>query len=352
MVSIMKNMKLSTAAVVLLSALGVSTFANAANNFIQVSGYAGAKDASIGLYNDAAMGNNAQANAGNTDITIGGATAIGAHTKADGRGATSVGAGANTKGDSTTALGNGAHAENYASTAAGVASNATGAYSVALGSNSKANSYGAVGIGLATLPDTGATKNNAVSIGAQSGAHVAGGVALGSSSKATIDKGVQGYDPSTQAATTKTDAVWKSTAAAVSVGDADHADPTKRVTRQITGVAAGTKDTDAVNVAQLKALDGNWQTATQRLDHLDNRVNDLNKDLKRGLASQAALSGLFQPYNVGKLNLTAAVGGYKSQTAVAVGTGYRYNENIAAKAGVAFTHGGSATYNAGVNFEW
>ena len=93
-------------------------------------------------------------------------------------------------------------------------------------------------------------------------------------------------------------------------------------------------------------------THTQRLDNLDNRVNNLNKDLKRGLAAQAALNGLFQPYNVGKLNLTAAVGGYKSQTAVAVGAGYRYNENIAAKAGVAFTHGGSATYNVGVNFEW
>ena len=93
-------------------------------------------------------------------------------------------------------------------------------------------------------------------------------------------------------------------------------------------------------------------THTQRLDNLDNRVNNLNKDLKRGLASQAALNGLFQPYNVGKLNLTAAVGGYKSQTAVAVGTGYRYNENIAAKSGVAFTRGGSATYNVGVNFEW
>ncbi|HHF4214869.1 TPA: YadA C-terminal domain-containing protein [Haemophilus influenzae] len=82
-------------------------------------------------------------------------------------------------------------------------------------------------------------------------------------------------------------------------------------------------------------------THTQRLDNLDNRVNNLNKDLKRGLASQAALNGLFQPYNVGKLNLTAAVG-----------TGYRHNENVATKAGVAFTHGGSATYNVGVNFEW
>ena len=93
-------------------------------------------------------------------------------------------------------------------------------------------------------------------------------------------------------------------------------------------------------------------THTKRLDHLDNRVNKLDKDLKRGLAAQAALTGLFQPYTVGKANFTAAVGGYKSQTAVAVGTGYRYNQNIATKAGVAFTQGGGVTYNAGVNFEW
>ena len=93
-------------------------------------------------------------------------------------------------------------------------------------------------------------------------------------------------------------------------------------------------------------------THTKRLDHLDNRVNKLDKDLKCGLAAQAALTGLFQPYTVGKANFTAAVGGYKSQTAVAVGTGYRYNQNIATKAGVAFTQSGGVTYNAGVNFEW
>ena len=92
--------------------------------------------------------------------------------------------------------------------------------------------------------------------------------------------------------------------------------------------------------------------SSDRFNHLDNRVNKLDKDLKRGLAAQAALTGLFQPYTVGKANFTAAVGGYKSQTAVAVGTGYRYNQNIATKAGVAFTQGGGVTYNAGVNFEW
>lgn len=77
-----------------------------------------------------------------------------------------------------------------------------------------------------------------------------------------------------------------------------------------------------------------------------------NKKLKRGLAAQAALSGLFQPYSVGKANVTAAVGGYRSQSAFAVGVGYRYNEKFAAKAGFAFAPSGGVAYHAGVNFEW
>ena len=108
-------------------------------------------------------------------------------------------------------------------------------------------------------------------------------------------------------------------------------------------------NTQAAHITKLRT---DVDTHAKRLDHLDNRVNKLDKDLKRGLAAQAALTGLFQPYTVGKANFTAAVGGYKSQTAVAVGTGYRYNQNIATKAGVAFTQGGGVTYNAGVNFEW
>lgn len=106
--------------------------------------------------------------------------------------------------------------------------------------------------------------------------------------------------------------------------------------------------TNASNIARHNVR---LNTLDSRVNKLDNRVNKLDKDLKRGLAVQAALTGLFQPYTVGKVNFTAAVGGYKSQTAVAVGTGYRYNQNIATKAGVAFTQGG-VTYNAGVNFEW
>lgn len=77
-----------------------------------------------------------------------------------------------------------------------------------------------------------------------------GGVALGADSVASVDKDIAGYDPSTKLASTNTSAAWKATHAAVSVGNGSTA------TRQITGVAAGTNDTDAVNVAQLKAIAG------------------------------------------------------------------------------------------------
>lgn len=100
---------------------------------------------------------------------------------------------------------------------------------------------------------------NAVSIGHNANVQKAGGVALGSGSVASVDKGVAGYDPSTKAASTDTSSTWKATEAAVSVGDV-----AGRVTRQITGVAAGAQDTDAVNVAQLKQVEAKADAADKK----------------------------------------------------------------------------------------
>ena len=91
---------------------------------------------------------------------------------------------------------------------------------------------------------------NTTTIGYDAKASVEGGVALGYKSNATVDKGAAGYDISTKAASTDTSSTWKATASAVSVGDIAN-----DVTRQITSVAAGTNDTDAVNVAQLKKVE-------------------------------------------------------------------------------------------------
>ena len=98
--------------------------------------------------------------------------------------------------------------------------------------------------------ETTTTVNDAVAIGHNTEVSVEGGVALGYKSNATVDKGAAGYDISTKAASTDTSSTWKATASAVSVGDVAN-----DVTRQITSVAAGTNDTDAVNVAQLKKVE-------------------------------------------------------------------------------------------------
>ena len=128
-----------------------------------------------------------------------------------------------------------------------------GEEAVAVGTNASATADWAIAMG----KNSKAEKETAMAFGYDSHAKVVGGVALGSWSVVDTAAGASGYDPSTQAASTDTSAAWKSTLGAVSVGD-----KTEGYTRQITNVAAGTQDTDAVNVAQLKkavagAADGN-----------------------------------------------------------------------------------------------
>ena len=131
-------------------------------------------------------------------------------------------------------------------------------YGAAIGANSTIvnSNYGVVIGTSATVKDA----DNAVAIGVSSSAAVKNGVAIGAFSKADTAAGVSGYDPSTKAASTDTSAAWRSTVSAASVGD-----KTKGYTRQITNVAAGTQDTDAVNVAQLKALEN--KTAAEAAKH-------------------------------------------------------------------------------------
>ena len=101
--------------------------------------------------------------------------------------------------------------------------------------------------------------SNAVLLGHNADVQKDGGVALGADSVAAIDKDAVGYDPANGDHQADTTGTWKSTAAAVSVGRAEEKDKddnvtTPAITRQITNLAAGFNDTDAVNVAQLKAV--------------------------------------------------------------------------------------------------
>lgn len=100
---------------------------------------------------------------------------------------------------------------------------------------------------------------DAVMIGHNADVLKNGGVALGAGSVASVDMGAVGYDLAKGDHSKDTTGVWKSKAAAVSVGqivknEQGQLDAEKTITRQITGVAAGSEDTDAVNVAQLKAV--------------------------------------------------------------------------------------------------
>ncbi|MEM8060186.1 YadA C-terminal domain-containing protein [Morganella morganii subsp. sibonii] len=132
----------------------------------------------------------------------------------------------------------------------------------------------------------------------------------------------------------------------------------------LTGIKPGSvseNSQDAINGSQLYSTQKSIINQNNRINNMENRVDNLESQidniegkLEKGMAKSAALNGLFQPYGVGKLNFTAAVGGYGSKNAVAVGTGYRFNENVAVKSAVSLTNGNGsdAMYNVGFSVEW
>ena len=179
-----------------------------------------------------------------------GSFALGQATNATSHGSIAMGNGAQSTGSGSTALGRTAKATNDGTVALGFNAEATGDHAIAIGGDGKGAAYDSTNTTFAGLNEkTTASAKNAVAVGHQATANIEGGVALGSESKTTVAAGVQGYNPAsdrTNKYSTQAGAVGTSTLAAVSVGEGS----TK--TRQLTGLAAGTADTDAVNVAQLK----------------------------------------------------------------------------------------------------
>ena len=227
---------------------------------------------SIGKNNltDSADGNrgDVERNRENSQIAIGrdntatnlDAIAIGRDTHATGSGATALGARADASGNNAIAIGQSGKtsdrvvASGVNSIAIGMQSQATGESAIAEGPGSRAGGKYGVALGRTTKANAEA----ATALGNAAEANIANGVALGSNSVTTTDKGVKGYNPSddhTRHYTNLDNNVRTATTAAVSIGNGD------TLTRQLTGLAAGTADTDAVNVAQLKnvgvALTGN-----------------------------------------------------------------------------------------------
>ena len=209
-----------------------------------------------------AMGQLAKA-VGNNDV------AIGTQTKVIGNNSTAIGSTAQAIGNSSAAYGTQAVANGLGATAVGPGASAgTGdtaataaAGATAVGRASQATKEGASALGWAA----NASVENAAAIGRDTTANIAGGVALGYQSVTTTAAGVQGYNPADSRInkySTQSGAVGTSTLAAVSVGNGTTA------TRQITGLAAGTADTDAVNVAQLKNVNLKYAADTGNSDVL------------------------------------------------------------------------------------
>ena len=180
-------------------------------------------------------------------VTAAGGVGIGWTASASEKNATAIGFSATASGVQSVAIGGGDEYD-YPGTERGKHfTTASGKSSVAVGSYAKA------------------TEENAMAFGTNANANIAGGVALGSESKTTTAAGIQGYNPAsdrTNKYSTQGGAVGTSTLAAVSIGDGSDK------TRQLTGLAAGTADTDAVNVAQLKNVNLKYAGDTGNSDVL------------------------------------------------------------------------------------
>ena len=204
------------------------------------------------------------------------ATAIGVGSKATGENATAIGGGGAWQANSV-AIGSGA-GTNANAVSIGKDSNAWGVNGVSLGTGSSAGGTNSTAIGggkayqedgiaigngaqtnkgIALGKNGAAWGDSAIAIGENTNAWRANSIVLGKNSKSGADKNIQGFDPLTGKASSDSSATWNSTDEAVSIGRAEERDANGNVTktaitRQLNNVAAGTQDTDAVNVAQLK----------------------------------------------------------------------------------------------------
>ncbi|EJF85020.1 Vomp family autotransporter [Candidatus Bartonella washoeensis] len=266
-------------------------------------GIASAMPEAYGVYSfvtgcgSSATGNYSTAFGAGATTKAGGAQAFGVSALAAGKASVAMGVGSEASEESTVAIGGLASALGKNSVAVGTRTKAEKNYAIAIGSEAEAQSSGAIAIGsrdsdrtepvnpsrkviaegensIAIGTHTYAQEEDSVAIGANAQALVFDGVAIGGGSLSDREKGTVGYDPYLDDMSTGTGIAWKSTAGAFSVGEVGGRD-SGTLTRQITGVAAGSEDTDAVNVAQLKAMrnviagGGGWKISVNDADSAD-----------------------------------------------------------------------------------
>ncbi|WP_443869218.1 ESPR-type extended signal peptide-containing protein, partial [Mitsuokella multacida] len=290
------------------TAIGDNTTANG-THATAIGGASAGGENSTAIGKDSTVSKKGSTAIGGAHVNGEGAAAIGTGATINGDNGVAVGTQANVSKQSTgigygvkaaesgTSIGYGAQSNNQA-TAIGMKANANknavsigqnsgawGESSVAIGQNSGTNNF-AVAIG----QGSGAWGENSVAIGMDTNAWRADSIVLGMNSKSAGGEGIQGYDPKTGTASTDNESVaWKSTNAAVSIGRVEEKDKDGNVTataitRQLSNLAAGTQDTDAVNVAQLKAA----QTHFYSVNSTDETAGNYNNDGATGTNALAA----------------------------------------------------------------
>lgn len=324
--------------------------------------------------------------------------AVGDGAKATEKASTSVGSWSAALGQQSVALGVGAYAYANASTAAGTAAYVDGSaiYGTAIGNYAKVDKNATEGTALGAKATV--TNKNSVALGANSRTtrdnevyigyeaepgkayktRVLGGLSDGTrpSDAATVrqvDRVKDSVEQLAQDTNTRlvveakksreyTDS--RTTVGVNSDGTLTRAEGASKTLAVNDGLVALSGRTDRIDAAvgsvdrrvtkNTQAIQSNTrqlQEHNARLNSQQRQIRENHEEMKRAAAQSAALAGLFQPYSVGKFNATAALGGYSDKQAVAVGVGYRFNEQTAAKAGIAASDG-DVSYNMGVNFEF
>ena len=312
----------------------------------------------IGLGSVQAAGNDSY-EAGGGNASGDNSVAIGASASSIERDSVSIGAGASSANYYGVAIGREARSDKAGAISMGYKALAMGNNTLALGREAQARGEnGSISIGVEAI--TGDGSSGSVAIGTSAKTEAADSVALGSYTLGNRNKGALGYDPSEefvvkgangtlqistakQGTTGNTAAsTWQSTRGAVSIGNSETGD-----TRQLIGLAAGSEDTDGVNVAQLKSL----ETATYKT--IDAAAKGLRGEIHQGNAMTAALAAL-KPiqYKVDEpTQVMVGIGKQEEKIGYALGVAHYTNERTMFNAGAAFSSG-QIIYNLGATLRF
>lgn len=312
----------------------------------------------IGLGSVQAAGNDSY-EAGGGNASGDNSVAIGASASSIERDSVSIGAGASSANYYGVAIGREARSDKAGAISMGYKALAMGNNTLALGREAQARGEnGSISIGVEAI--TGDGSSGSVAIGTSAKTEAADSVALGSYTLGNRNKGALGYDPSEefvvkgangtlqistakQGTTGNTAAsTWQSTRGAVSIGNSETGD-----TRQLIGLAAGSEDTDGVNVAQLKSL----ETATYKT--IDAAAKGLRGEIHQGNAMTAALAAL-KPiqYKVDEpTQVMVGIGKQEEKIGYALGVAHYTNERTMFNAGAAFSEG-QMIYNLGATLRF